>query len=223
MADAIVALGGAVDGAGNLAPWTAARVDRAVEAFRHGVAPWIIFTGRTGVHGPAEPAVTEASAMARRAISLGVSRSDILLEERARDTLGNAHFTRRDLLDPNGWRSIRVVTSEFHLSRAAFVFRKVLGTTYDFAFTASFSGLPPNELIARSLDELRITLFLNEWLEALAEGDELSVDSLLRHHHPAYAEAPTLSREAMQRRLEEIGRINRIEGTGFWPAAVQGP
>ena len=215
-ADAIVVLGGTTADDGTLAPWVAARVERAVEAYQRGVAPHVVFTGRTGLDGPADPAVTEAAAMARHARAIGLPAESILLEERARDTLGNAYFVRRDVLDPNGWRKLRVVTSDFHLSRAAWVFRKVLGAGYDFAFTAAFSGFSPAQLIARALDECRISIFLNEWLEALVEGDELSVETLMRHHHPAYGDAPTLSRAELERRLAEIARINRIEGTEFW-------
>jgi hypothetical protein len=189
-----------------------------VEAYQHGVAPRVIFTGRTGLDGPRDPAVTEAAGMARAAIALGLPESAVLLEENSRDTLGNAYFVRHAFLDPNGWRAIRVITSDFHLSRAAWVFRKVLGTRYDFSFTSAFSGFSPDQLIARALDECRISIFLNEWLATLAEGDDVSVDALMRHHHPAYADAPTLSRAGMEQRLAEIARINRIEGTDRWLA-----
>jgi uncharacterized SAM-binding protein YcdF (DUF218 family) len=215
-ADAIVVLGGTVAEDGSMAPWVGARVERAVEAYRQGVAPRVVFTGRTGLFGPPVPPVTEAAAMARYARTLGLPADAILLEERARDTLGNAYFVRHDFLDPNGWRTLRVVTSDFHLSRAAWVFRKVLGAGYDFAFTSAFSGFSPAQLIARALEECRIAIFLNEWLATLVDGDNVSVDALMRHHHPAYGDAPTLSRAEMERRLAEIARINRIEGTEYW-------
>jgi uncharacterized SAM-binding protein YcdF (DUF218 family) len=218
-ADAIVVLGGTVAEDGSLPGWVAARVAKAVEAYRHGVAPRLIFTGRTGLFGPTTPPVTEAAAMAARALELGVPEAAVLLEERARDTLGNAYFVRRDFLDPNGWRTIRVVTSDFHLSRAAWVFRKVLGDACDFSFMSAFSGFSPAELIERALEECRISIFLNEWLESVADGDELSVEALMRHHHPAYGDAPTLSRTELERRLSEIARINRIEGTAQWVTA----
>jgi uncharacterized SAM-binding protein YcdF (DUF218 family) len=216
MADAIVVLGGTVLEDGSLAPWVAARVERALEAFAGGVATRVIFTGRTGVYGPSQPRVTEASAMAAYAQQRGLPPAAVLLEEHARDTLGNAFFVRRDLLQPNGWRSIRVVTNDFHLSRSAWVFRKVLGPRYDFSFTSAPSGFSTDELIVRAIDECRIQVFLNEWLATVEDGDELSVESIMRHHHPVYASAPMLSAEEMERRLAEIARINRIEGTANW-------
>jgi uncharacterized SAM-binding protein YcdF (DUF218 family) len=214
--DAIVVLGGTVLDDGTLAPWVAARVDRALEAFEAGVAARVIFTGRTGVYGPAQPSITEAAAMAAYAQQRGLPAGAVLLEEHARDTLGNAYFVRRDILQPSGWRSIRVVTNDFHLSRAAWVFRKVLGPRYDFSFTSAPSGFSTDELIVRALDECRIYVFLNEWLATVEDGDDLSVDSIMRHHHPVYADAPLMSAQEMDRRLSEIARINRIEGTAAW-------
>jgi vancomycin permeability regulator SanA len=85
--DAIVVLGGTVLDDGELAPWVAARVERALEAFDSGVAARVIFTGRTGVYGPAQPAVTEAAAMAAYAKQRGLPAEVVLLEEHALDRL----------------------------------------------------------------------------------------------------------------------------------------
>jgi hypothetical protein len=214
--DAIVVLGGTVDDDGTLAPWVAARVERAVEAYDAGVASRVVFSGRNGLYGPAHPEITEAAAMAKYAEGLGLPGDAVLLEERSRDTLGNAYFVRRDILQPNDWHSIRVVTSDFHLSRAAWVFRKVLGPRYDFSFTSAFSGFSIDELIVRAVDECRVYVFLNEWLATVEDGDELSVESVMRHHHPVYGSAPMMTAEEMERRLSEIARINRMEGTAQW-------
>jgi uncharacterized SAM-binding protein YcdF (DUF218 family) len=217
-ADAIVVLGGGVESDGSLPRVASTRVERAVEAWRHGVAPRLVLTGRCGLSDP-EPAVTEAAAMAALARRLGVPDDALLLEEEARDTLGNAYFVRARFLEPNGWRSIRVVTSDFHLSRAAWVFRKILGPDYDFSFVAAASGLSPRELILRALDECKLSIFLNEWLEAVEEGHAGDIEHLMEWEHPGYAEAPLLSHDQIRRRLDEIAHINRIAGTQRWISA----
>lgn len=216
-ADAIVVLGGGVEADGSLPGVARTRVARAVELFRAGVASHLILSGRCGLTAP-EPEVTEAAAMAQYAREHGVPAEALLLEEEARDTLGNAYFTREMYLAPNGWRSIRVVTSDFHLSRAAWVFRKILGSSYDFSFTSAASGLSPRELILRALEECKLAIFLNEWLAAVEEGDEHAVERLMEQEHPGYADAPHLSHEEMQRRLHEIAHINQIAGTQRWIA-----
>lgn len=214
-ADAIVVLGGGVESDGSLPRVAATRVERAVELWRRGVAPRLILSGRCGLAAP-EPAVTEAAAMAALARRLDVPDDALLLEEEARDTLGNAYFVKEEFLEPNGWRTIRVVTSDFHLSRAAWVFRKILGAGYDYSFVSAASGLSPRELILRALEECKLSIFLNEWLHAVQEGDEEDIERLMEREHPGYARAPLLSHDDLHRRLEEIAHITRIAGTQHW-------
>lgn len=221
-ADAIVVLGGGVHPDGTLPPVARARVERAVELFERGVAPRLILSGRCGLSGP-EPSVTEAAAMAEHAAGFGVPRSALFLEDDAKDTLGNAYFTRERFLEPNDWTSIRVVTSDFHLSRAAWVFRKILGPGYDVSFVSAPSGLSPRELIDRALEECKITIFLNEWLQAVEDADDHAIERLMVQEHPGYADAPTLTHDEMRRRLDEIARINRIEGGERWITPADGP
>jgi uncharacterized SAM-binding protein YcdF (DUF218 family) len=216
-ADAIIVLGGGVHADGSLTRPSATRIERAAEIFHGGIAPRIILSGRCGLAAP-EPAITEAAAMAARAEELGVPAAALLLEEESRDTIGNVYFTREMFLEPNGWHSVRVVTSDFHLSRAAWVFRKILGGSYDFSFVSASSGLSPRELIFRSLEECKLSIFLNEWLEALHDADEHAIDRLIENDHPGYASAPTLSHDEMRRRLDEIAHINEIAGTEHWLA-----
>lgn len=221
-ADAIVVLGGGVLEDGTLPPVARARVERAVELFESGVAPRLILSGRCGLSAP-EPAVTEAAAMAAYAAGFGVPRAALLEEDDAKDTLGNAYFTRLRFLEPNDWTSIRVVTSDFHLSRAAWVFRKILGPGYDVSFVSAPSALSPRELIDRALEECKITIFLNEWLQAVEEADDHAIERLMVQEHPGYADAPVLTHDEMRRRLDEIARINRIEGTEHWIEAPASP
>lgn len=214
-ADAIVVLGGGIGSDGSLTQISTTRVERAAEIFHAGVAPRVIFAGRCGLMDD-DPPVTEAAAMAAHAISLGVPAEVTLLEEESRDTLGNAYFTRALFLELYGWTSIRVVTSDFHLSRAAWVFRKILGSHYDFSFVSAYSGLSPRQLIFRALEECKLSIFMNEWLQAVEEGDEEAVAHLMEQEHPGYADAPSLTHEEMRRRLDEIAHINQIAGTQRW-------
>lgn len=214
-ADAIVVLGGGVNDDGTLPLVAQARVRRAVGLYHAGIAPRLILSGRCGLTA-SRPPVTEARAMADHARELGVDEGALLLEEESKDTLGNAYFTRLRHLEPNGWRSIRVVTSDYHLSRAAWVFQKILGGGYDFSFVAAGSGFTPRELIDRALEECKIMIFMNEWLQALEDADDHAIERLMAQEHPGYADAPTLSHDELRRRLDEIARINRIAGSDHW-------
>jgi uncharacterized SAM-binding protein YcdF (DUF218 family) len=219
-ADAAVVLGGGINADGSLPPVAITRVKRAVELYHNGITPRLIMSGRCGLTDP-DPALTEAAGMAAYAREHGVPDYALFLEEEARDTLGNAYFTRELFLAPNHWTSIRVVTSDFHLSRAAWVFRKILGASYDISFVSAASGLSSRQLIFRALEECKLSIFLNEWLEAVEEGDEHAIERVMAQEHPGYADAPTLTHDEISRRLHEIAHINEIAGTQQWLATEQ--
>lgn len=130
-ADAIVVLGRNVNADGSLPLIARARVERAVELYRGGIASRLIASGRNRLMAEPPPPVTEAAAMARLARKLGVPSDAILIENPARDTIGNAYFAAREFLEPNGWDAIRVVTSDHHVPRTSWIFQQVLGGGVD--------------------------------------------------------------------------------------------
>lgn len=75
-----------------------------------------------GVHG-----FTEAQVMADIVVSEGVDSSRILLEDQSFDSFGNAIFTARRHLADKPAGILYVVTSQFHMPRALYIFSQVLG------------------------------------------------------------------------------------------------
>jgi uncharacterized SAM-binding protein YcdF (DUF218 family) len=208
-ADAIVVLGRGVDPDGALPLLAQHRVVRAAELYAWGVAPRLIFTGRCSLMTETEPPRTEAAAMAEHAIAMGIPRRAVILEEESRDTIGNAYFVLRRFLEPNDWMSIRVVTSDFHIQRAAWVFQKVLGLGYDVAYSPSPSELDHATIAARAREESDISTFLMEWLGPIPDGDPVALARLIWQEHPGYAPQPTVSKGDIQARIAEIARAHR--------------
>ncbi len=100
---------------------TRIRVERGVALFRLGIAKHIVFSG-----GRSTPEAIESEVMANYARSLGIPDAAILLETSSRDTIENAYFSvammRTKLGDAHPPR-IMLVTSDYHLGRAANLFR----------------------------------------------------------------------------------------------------
>jgi hypothetical protein len=212
-ADAIVVLGSTVNDDGSLPLHARQRAVRAAMLHAAGVAPRVIFSGRCNLTAPEPPAISEAAAMAACAESLGTPRDAILLEEESRDTIGNAYFVGRRFLEPNGWNSIRVVTSDFHVPRTTWVFQKVLGPAYDVAFSPASTELDGTIIAARARAEGDIITFLMEWIGPIAEGDRDAVERFILEEHPGYAPNPTVTREEIQERVNEIARVHRVVET----------
>ncbi|MGN6513747.1 MAG: YdcF family protein [Lysobacteraceae bacterium] len=94
------------------------RLAAGARAWLEGRAPLVVLSGgRSGGHG-----LTEAGRMAEAIVELGVPRSALLLEQRSRDTAGNAKFTAQ-LAREHHLRRILLVTSAVHMPRAELLFR----------------------------------------------------------------------------------------------------
>ncbi|MDP3964918.1 MAG: YdcF family protein [bacterium] len=81
----------------------------------------IIFTGGYRTRKD----LSEAKFMADYALSLGVRPEDLLLEEQANTTIGNAVYSRK-IMEKHGLDSAIVVTSPHHLRRSSFIFEKIM-------------------------------------------------------------------------------------------------
>jgi uncharacterized SAM-binding protein YcdF (DUF218 family) len=217
--DAIVVLGRGVRQDGSIGLVSRARVDRAIELYRIGVAPRIIFAGRSALMGDDHPNVTEAAAMAAYAKGHGLPPVATFLEDQSRDTIGNAWFVRRHWLEPNEWRSIRVVTTDYHIPRAAWIFRKVLGSSWDVSFSAAASDQFAASVASRARDESDIAAFLAGWLADIDDGDVAAIERLISRDHPAYAANPTMTKAELKQKVDNIARARRIAEHG--PAVVR--
>ena len=214
MTDALVVLGRGVCDDGSLPLIARTRVEKAVALFQQGVAPWMVFTGSHSLMTEVPPPISEAAAMANYAESLGVPRADMLLEDEARDTIGNAYFVWKRFMLPRDWWSIRVVTSDFHIPRSAWVFQKILGEAYDVAFSAASSERFASTLVFRARAERDTAAFLAEWLADLKDGDVASIERLIASDHPGYAPRPTVTKAYIAQRVSEIARIHRSGEAG---------
>ena len=116
-ADVVVVLGARVLADGTPSGTLRARTEKAVELYRQGVAPRLLFSGGVGVYPPAE-----ARVMRELAVSLGVPAEACLLEEESHSTEQNAHLSAR-VLRELGARRVVVVSDPYHLLRARQYFR----------------------------------------------------------------------------------------------------
>lgn len=180
-----------------------------MELFRLGVGARLIFSGHSALMAEGEPRITEAAAMAEYARELGLPARAILLEDQSRDTIGNAYFVRTRWLDPNGWKSIRVVTTDYHMPRAAWIFRRILGPAYDIAFSAAPSDRFRATIAYRAREESDIATFLAEWLGSIVDGDLAAITRLIERDHPGYAANPTMTKSELSARVEAIARARR--------------
>lgn len=130
--DTIVTLGcGGVNESQQINIESRQRVEAAVRLFNDGIAQVITMSGK----GPFTQArrdfgLPEADSMKQEAIAMHVPESSLLAESESLDTIGNAYFVKKHILEPRQWKAITLVTSESHVKRAQSIFRHVLGDSY---------------------------------------------------------------------------------------------
>jgi uncharacterized SAM-binding protein YcdF (DUF218 family) len=122
-ADAIVVVSGGQ---------TTTRAEKGIELFKQGIAKNIIFSGAALGDGP-----SNALAMREQAISQGISRDNIFIDEISQNTYENALNSKKILEDLKA-NKIILVTSPYHQRRANQTFRAVLGSDYEVIGVSAF-------------------------------------------------------------------------------------
>ena len=115
--DAIIVLGAEIYADGRPSVALRRRVVHGVELLKSDAADRIVFSG-----GPKKGLPTEARVMRQLAVVQGVSDKQIILEEAAQSTLGNA-VACSFICNNNGWLKVILVTDAYHIWRAKILFR----------------------------------------------------------------------------------------------------
>jgi uncharacterized SAM-binding protein YcdF (DUF218 family) len=116
-ADCIVVFAGGVGESGRAGGGYQERVKQAVDLYRGGYAPNVIFSSGFVF------AFRETEVMRALAIDNGVPASAIHLETAAVNTYDNVRFSQR-LMAEHGWQSALLVSSPYHMRRALLTWRK---------------------------------------------------------------------------------------------------
>jgi len=119
-ADAIVVFSGGVGESGKAGQGYEERVGYAVELYKKGYAKHLVFSSGYKYF------FDETLLMKALAMALDVPKNDIILEDRAANTHENVKFTSA-ILKKQGWNSILLVSSPYHMLRVSLVFKKSAG------------------------------------------------------------------------------------------------
>lgn len=122
-----VVLGSGLEADGSATPVTEIRAKTAADLLATKGRMKIICSGSRSLDDKGEHGATEAQVMADIIAAQGISPKRTLLEDQSFDTLGNAIFTVDRYLRNKKGGTLYVVTSQFHMERALYLFRHVLG------------------------------------------------------------------------------------------------
>ncbi|MDD5423011.1 MAG: ElyC/SanA/YdcF family protein, partial [Candidatus Omnitrophica bacterium] len=117
--DCVIVLGGGVGESGKAGQGYEERVSKAVELYKKGYAGSIVYsTGYAYM-------LKEAYVMAVLSESMGVKKSDIIIEDRSVNTHDNIVNTAK-IMKERGWNSAIIVSSKYHMMRVRLVCDKLM-------------------------------------------------------------------------------------------------
>ncbi len=114
----------------------------------------------------------------------GVHKSKVVVDENARDTVGDAYFLRKNVVTPRGITNLSVVTSDYHVRRSEIIFKAILSPEVKVCSVGADVGLESDEkLLVR---EEKSLLAFRDTFAGIDMADDHAVCKTLSNKHPFY-------------------------------------
>ena len=180
-----VVLGGGIDKDGKLWPDSRGRVDKALTRYLNQTDDKVIVSGACGYREGYIPVCSEADAMAEVLKNNGVSESDVLKESKSLNTFANAYYVKK-ILEKNNWKEISLITSDYHIARAVYIFGEYLGRDYSMKPCSYVSELPLLEYNKMVSDDKKKLDFAKKLMPCLLLGGSLTFGGFVKSHELFY-------------------------------------
>jgi vancomycin permeability regulator SanA len=180
LADAVIVLANLMDAKGVLNDESVMRLKAGCECYESRSAGFMVTSGWAYRN---DSDICIGSAMARTLVrEFGVPDEHIKVDLSARDTVGDALFTKMNVVVPNGWRSIVVVTSDYHRERAKEIFTFIYGVGYEIEVI----GIKTSPTAQQLANEVSSLAAFRDTFKSVQSGDTLSIFKKLTDSHPYY-------------------------------------
>ena len=112
----------------------------------------------------------------------GIPNQNIITEINSRDTVGDAIFSKKNIIKKSTCKNILVVTSYYHVQRTKLIFDFIYGANYSIEVEASdnISSKLLSEKEDKSLNVFRSTF------KGIKSGDDSNIYNRLIDQHPFY-------------------------------------
>ena len=112
----------------------------------------------------------------------GIAAHRIFADSSARDTVGDAIFVKRNLVEPSGIRELTVVSSAYHMHRVQQIFELVFGSSYKLHFAQTQVDH------ARNTEESEVASLaaFHSTFDGVPAGDTEAIYQRLVSSHPLY-------------------------------------
>lgn len=176
----IIVLGNFMDESSKLNHESCSRLDLAVKLFTNNKFSLILTTGwdYNGIY-------IEAIADSMKTYILknsNISHEQVITEKHARDTVGDAIFTKINFVKRKELKNLLVVTSDYHVKRTKKIFSFVYGEHYKIEVIGSKTN-KTNKLMLQ--EDKSLSVFYKTF-KGIKPGDDYLIFKRLRLEHPYY-------------------------------------
>lgn len=107
----------------------------------------------------------------------------ILKEESPKDTVGEAFFTKINIVKPKEWQRLLIITSDYHVPRTAKIFKFIYGNEFQIeVFGTAVEGSPENiEKEKNAIEKFK------ETFAGILAGDDINIEKAIRQKHALYS------------------------------------
>lgn len=179
--DAIITLSCGENSTRRLSERCRERVKSALSLYQNDPSTFLVMTG--GFITPGNP--SDAQLMREHAVKEGIPSSSIYVDEQSLDTIGNALFTKMNVIIPQGWNDLTIVTHESHMRRVQEIFSFVYGDAYNLFYEQVPHTIPPKRE-ERGREQTSLSLFYDLFKHIPAGDHGAMLEKLLDGNHPCY-------------------------------------
>ena len=176
----IIVLGNLMDKSGQLNKESCSRLDLAIDVFRKNKYSFMITCGWDYY---AEYNIAIADAMKSYIVNNShISHELVLTETNSRDTVGDAIFTKINIVKKKSLNNLLIVTSDYHVFRTHTIFSYIYGEEY----IVKVIGVKTNKKKELSEREDKSLNVFYKTFNGIKSGDDVLIYKRLCTDHPYY-------------------------------------
>ena len=177
-----ILLGGGITNRGKISSDALSRAKVAFKLLQKDEIQELVLSG--GFTNKRFPRLSEARLFTRYFTKKKISRKRLILEEKSKDTLGNAIYCKKWFVKQKLPKEIVLITSNYHLSRSLKVFQHIFGKEYSFIGKKSKPFIVHK--IQNQLKEMESTGLDDLFISQFKSGDHKKAEKLLLNELPIY-------------------------------------
>lgn len=185
----VIVLSNVINKDGSLQEDVRLRVEKSVELYNEELGEYVTMSGKIDWTEKFEDfPYTQAEAMKRYAVVMGLPEKDILKEETSKDSVGQAYFVKRDIVVPKNWEKLIVVSSDYHMERIRTVFDHIFGKDFYIRYEEVDTPLK-DDTESVSHEQRSLKIFQDQFGD-ITPGDDEAITERLFSEHAVYNKDP---------------------------------